>query len=121
MDNPLVSGAARFGSADSLGDIRDSGREARFGGIYIPGERPGSEGYICPERGPVRRIKYSRREARFGGYIFPERGDIYSPREGIVAPDWPEGTMTMTQGRIQDFLIGGEPNNLGYRERGTNK
>ena len=23
------------------------------------------------------------------------------------------------QGRIQDFLIGGEPNNLGYRGRGT--
>ena len=26
-----------------------------------------------------------------------------------------------TQGRIQDFLIGGEPNNLGYRGRGTNE
>ena len=25
------------------------------------------------------------------------------------------------QGRIQDFLIGGEPNNLGYRGRGTNE
>ena len=26
-----------------------------------------------------------------------------------------------TQGRMQDFLIGGEPNNLGYRGRGTNE
>ena len=25
------------------------------------------------------------------------------------------------QGRIQDFVIGGEPNNLGYRGRGTNE
>ena len=25
------------------------------------------------------------------------------------------------QGRIQDFLIGGEPNNLGSRGKGTNK
>ena len=32
--------------------------------LGTPGERPGSEGYIFPERGPVR-IKYSRREARF--------------------------------------------------------
>ena len=32
-----------------------------------------------------------------------------------VAKHWP------VQGRIQDFLIGGEPNNLGYRGRGTNE
>ena len=98
MDNPLVSGDARFWSADSLGYIRDSGREARFGRIHIPGERPGSEEYIFPERGPVRRAIYVRREARFGGLNIPGgkpglEDFIYSPREssgqGIVAPDWP--------------------------------
>ena len=41
--NPIVLGAARLGSADSLRDIRDSGGEAWFGGLDIPGERPGSE------------------------------------------------------------------------------
>ena len=41
--NPIVSGPSRLGSADSLGDFRDSGGEVQFGGLYIPGERPGSE------------------------------------------------------------------------------
>ena len=52
--HPIDSGAARLRSEDSLGDIRDSGGEARlggldipgeprFGGLDIPGERPGSE------------------------------------------------------------------------------
>ena len=57
------------GKHDSLG--RPVRRKARFGGLDIPGERPGSEDYIFPESGPVRRIRYSRREARFGGLDIP--------------------------------------------------
>ena len=42
--NPIVLGAARPGSMDSLSDIRDSGGKSRFGGLL-----------------------YSRRETRSGG------------------------------------------------------
>ena len=45
-DNPLVLGAARFGSTHSQGDIRTPGERPGSDEYLFPGEKPSSEGYI---------------------------------------------------------------------------